>query len=125
MQEFSSISVSSYEAGSLADRLTEQSESGWEVVAIVPTGSNVVAYLSRAAEASAPAAEAAESAEPAETIDEHAGEAAEEPTIGAEDAAAGAEEAAEPETTEEPEQDEAASSPPGSTTRMARRCRSR
>jgi len=49
MQEFSSISVSSYEAGDLAARLTEQSRSGWEVVAIVPTGSTVTAYLSRAA----------------------------------------------------------------------------
>jgi hypothetical protein len=47
MQDFSSISVSSYEAGVLADRLTEQSREGWEVVAIVPTGSTVTAYLSR------------------------------------------------------------------------------
>ncbi len=47
MQEFSSISVSSYEAGSLADRLTEQAGDGWSVVAIVPTGSTVTAYLSR------------------------------------------------------------------------------
>jgi hypothetical protein len=49
MQEFSSISVSSYEAGSLADQLTEQARNGWDVVAIVPTGSTVTAYLSRAA----------------------------------------------------------------------------
>jgi hypothetical protein len=49
MQEFSSISVSSYEAGILAERLTEQSSEGWSVVAIVPTGSTVTAYLSRAA----------------------------------------------------------------------------
>lgn len=49
MQEFSSISVSSYEAGSLADQLTEQARHGWNVVAIVPTGSTVTAYLSRAA----------------------------------------------------------------------------
>ncbi|MEO6653950.1 MAG: DUF2510 domain-containing protein [Ilumatobacteraceae bacterium] len=47
MQEFSSISVSSYEAGSLADRLTEQAGDGWSVVAIVPTGSTITAYLSR------------------------------------------------------------------------------
>lgn len=47
MQDFSSISVSSYEAGALADRLTEQSSEGWSVVAIVPTGSTVTAYLSR------------------------------------------------------------------------------
>jgi hypothetical protein len=49
MQEFSSISVSSYEAESLSDRLTEQSAAGWSVVAVVPAGSQVVAYLSRAA----------------------------------------------------------------------------
>jgi hypothetical protein len=47
MQEFSSISVSSYEAGSLAERLTAQSRDGWSVVAIVPTGSTITAYLSR------------------------------------------------------------------------------
>lgn len=47
MQEFSSISVSSYEAGVLADQLTQQSSAGWSVVAIVPTGSTVTAYLSR------------------------------------------------------------------------------
>ena len=49
MQEFSSISVSSYEAGSLAERLTAQSSDGWSVVAIVPTGSTITAYLSREA----------------------------------------------------------------------------
>jgi hypothetical protein len=47
MQEFSAISVSSYEAGTLADRLTEQSREGWSVVSIVPTGSSITAYLSR------------------------------------------------------------------------------
>jgi hypothetical protein len=47
-REFSSISVSSYDAASLADRLTEKSAEGWEVVAIVPAGTNVTAYLARA-----------------------------------------------------------------------------
>jgi hypothetical protein len=47
MQEFSSISVSSYEPGTLADRLNEQSGDGWSVIAIVPTGSTITAYLSR------------------------------------------------------------------------------
>jgi hypothetical protein len=51
MQEFSSISVSSYEAGALADRLTEHSRDGWSVVAVVPTGSTITAYLSRATDA--------------------------------------------------------------------------
>lgn len=50
MQEFSSISVSSYEAGALADQLSEQSRAGWSVVAIVPTGSTITAYLSRDAD---------------------------------------------------------------------------
>ncbi len=49
MQEFSSISASTYEPGSLAERLTEKSADGWDVVAIVTTGSTVTAYLSRAA----------------------------------------------------------------------------
>lgn len=58
MQEFSSVSVSSYEAGSLADQLTEQSRSGWSVIAIVPTGSTVTAYLSRDTDGSSEPAEA-------------------------------------------------------------------
>jgi hypothetical protein len=74
MQEFSSISVSSYEAGSLAGRLTEQSRDGWSVVAIVPTGNTVTAYLCREATGAdattepvvtEPAAEEAAPAEPA------------------------------------------------------------
>ena len=55
MQEFSSISVSQYEAGSLAGQLTEQSRDGWSVVSIVSTGSTVTAYLSREASADASA----------------------------------------------------------------------
>src|SRR5690606_33712892 len=53
MQEFSSISVSSFEAGTLADQLTEKSRDGWEVAAIIPTGTTVTAYLCRAADDSA------------------------------------------------------------------------
>lgn len=49
MQEFSSISVSSYDAAALAERLTESSADGWEVVSIVAAGTNVVAYLARPA----------------------------------------------------------------------------
>lgn len=55
MQEYSSISVSSFEAGSLAGQLTEQSRDGWSVVAIVPTGSTVTAYLAREGGSSASA----------------------------------------------------------------------
>lgn len=70
MQEFSSISVSSFEAGTLAERLTEQSRDGWDVVAIVPTGATVTAYLQRTADGTAaPAAEAA----PAEAGADQAG----------------------------------------------------
>lgn len=47
MKEFSSISVSSYDAASLAERLTEKSAEGWEVTAIVPAGTNICAYLHR------------------------------------------------------------------------------
>ncbi|MDF2732007.1 MAG: hypothetical protein K0S92_637, partial [Desertimonas sp.] len=47
MYDFESVSVSSYEAASLAATLTEKSADGWEVVAIVPAGSDVVAYLRR------------------------------------------------------------------------------
>jgi hypothetical protein len=47
MYDFESVSVSSFEAGSLAATLTEKSADGWDVVAIVPAGSDVVAYLRR------------------------------------------------------------------------------
>ncbi|TVR25530.1 MAG: hypothetical protein EA389_08515, partial [Ilumatobacter sp.] len=47
MQEYSSISVSSYDSASLADQLTQKSAEGWDVVAIVPAGTDVTAYLSR------------------------------------------------------------------------------
>lgn len=50
MQEFTSISVSSYDAASLADKLTEKSSAGWDVVAIVPAGTNITAYLCRASD---------------------------------------------------------------------------
>jgi len=47
MQEFTSISVSSYEADTLTALLNEKSGAGWTVVSIVPTGSTVTAYLSK------------------------------------------------------------------------------
>lgn len=70
MQEFSSISVSSYEAGTLADQLTEQAGDGWSVVAIVPTGSTVTAYLSRDTDGADSPAEAVTAATPAAPIAE-------------------------------------------------------
>ena len=47
MYEFDSVSVSTYEASSLAAKLTEKSGDGWEIVAIVPTGSDITAYVKR------------------------------------------------------------------------------
>lgn len=45
--EFTSISVSAYEAASLSALLQERSADGWTAVSIVPAGTSVVAYLSR------------------------------------------------------------------------------
>lgn len=56
MHEFDSVSVSSFEASSLAAKLTAKSNEGWEVVAIVPAGSEVTAFLRREASAAATSA---------------------------------------------------------------------
>ncbi len=56
MQEFSSVTASSYDADSLAPLLNEKSADGWSVVSIVAAGTNIVAYLQREA-GDAPAAE--------------------------------------------------------------------
>jgi hypothetical protein len=62
MYEFDSVSVSTYEAASLAAKLSERSADGWEVVAIVPAGSDITAYVKRSADGAAtstsPAADA-------------------------------------------------------------------
>ncbi len=47
MQEFSSVTASSYDAESLAPLLTEKAAEGWEIVSIVAAGTNIVAYLRR------------------------------------------------------------------------------
>ena len=47
MHEFDSVSVSTYEASSLAAKLTAKSSEGWDIVAIVPTGSDITAFLRR------------------------------------------------------------------------------
>ena len=47
MQEFSSVTASSYDADSLAPLLSEKSAEGWDVISIVSAGTNIVAYLSR------------------------------------------------------------------------------
>lgn len=49
MQEFSSVTASSYDADSLAPLLNEKAADGWSVVSIVAAGTNIVAYLQREA----------------------------------------------------------------------------
>ncbi len=66
MQEFSSVSASSYDPAALAAKLTEKSGDGWSVVSIVPTGGDVTAFLVRdAGEATAPVADTSSSFAPA------------------------------------------------------------
>ena len=82
MNEFVTVSSSSYDPAGLASQLTEKSADGWTVVAIVPTGGDVTAFLSRSSDGSSsngmgnamgasamsssePAAEPASSSEPA------------------------------------------------------------
>jgi hypothetical protein len=47
MSEFDSVSVSTFEASTLVAKLSEKSGEGWDVVAIVPTGSDITAFLKR------------------------------------------------------------------------------
>jgi hypothetical protein len=47
MQEFESISASSYDPSALATKLTAKAAEGWSVVAIVPTGGDVTAFVTR------------------------------------------------------------------------------
>ena len=47
MQEFSSVTASSYDADALAPLLSEKSADGWDVISIVSAGTNIVAYLRR------------------------------------------------------------------------------
>jgi len=55
MQEFSSVTASSYDAESLAPLLNEKAADGWSVVSIVAAGTNIVAYLEREADEAAAA----------------------------------------------------------------------
>jgi len=99
MQEFSSVSASSYDPAALAAKLTEKSAEGWTVVGIVPTGGDVTAFLAReagAADAAAPAAAAAVVAEAAPAAETSSFA----PTLGAATVAAAA--AVTPEPTPEP-----------------------
>ncbi len=49
MYEYSSVSASSYDPGALVAKLNEAAADGWDVVAIVPTGGDVSAFLRRSA----------------------------------------------------------------------------
>jgi hypothetical protein len=90
MQEFESISASSYDPSALATKLTAKAAEGWTVVAIVPTGGDVTAYVSRESDA------AAEPKKDVEVVEEEA--VAVESVTGYE-----AEPEAEPEPESEPE----------------------
>jgi hypothetical protein len=53
MQEFSSVTASSYDADALTPLLNGKAAEGWTVVSIVSAGTNIVAYLSRESDESA------------------------------------------------------------------------
>ncbi|MEY4340261.1 MAG: hypothetical protein RLZ14_2111 [Actinomycetota bacterium] len=55
MQEFASVSASSYDPAALVSKLNEKAAQGWSVVSIVPTGGDVTAFLSRESGAAASA----------------------------------------------------------------------
>lgn len=59
MYEYITVSTSSYDPAGLAAKLTEKSSEGWAVEAIVPTGGDVTAFLSRSVGAATPVASAA------------------------------------------------------------------
>lgn len=90
MQEFSSVTASSYDAESLAPLLNEKAADGWSVVSIVAAGTNIVAYLQRDAGEASPAADETPAAE-APVIDEPA---ADDPFVAVEDAPAATDEPA-------------------------------
>jgi Protein of unknown function (DUF2510) len=98
MQEFESISASSYDPSALAAKLTAKAAEGWSVVAIVPTGGDVTAFVSRDKGGSA------ESTKAAETIDAAKEDHEEEPSSLV--LPAKAEKEAEPEAEPEPKPEE-------------------
>ena len=65
MAEFVTISAPSSDAASLAARLTQKSAEGWDVVAIVPTGSELTAFLQRTSALGVAAVAASGATEPA------------------------------------------------------------
>jgi hypothetical protein len=75
MQEFSSVTASSYDAASLTPLLNEKAAEGWEVVSIVSAGTSIVAYLSRESDG-------APTETPAESSTESSTDEASVPTLG-------------------------------------------
>jgi Protein of unknown function (DUF2510) len=65
MQEFESISASSYDPSALATKLTAKAADGWSVVAIVPTGGDVTAFVSREKSGADDSSKPADTSEPA------------------------------------------------------------
>ncbi|MEI6496280.1 MAG: hypothetical protein WCO88_06380, partial [Actinomycetota bacterium] len=56
MQEYSSVSASSFDPPALVAKLNDAAAEGWSVVSVVSAGSDLVAVLSREASGVAPAA---------------------------------------------------------------------
>lgn len=66
MPKYDIVKASSYDPSALAEQLTQKSAEGWEVVAIVPTGGDVTAFIRLDGEATTPAAAPAAEAPAAE-----------------------------------------------------------
>lgn len=65
--EYTTVSSSSTDPAALASTLTEKGAEGWHVVAIVPTGGNLTAFLRRTDDGAPAAAAAADTSAPADT----------------------------------------------------------
>ena len=105
MQEFESISASSYDPSALATKLTAKAAEGWSVVAIVPTGGDVTAFVTREKNGASESTMPAESTEPEAKKDDDDTKAPALPAKTesvAEDTVAAAETVSEPEPVSEP-----------------------
>ena len=87
MHEYSSVSASSYDPGALVAKLNEAAADGWDVVAIVPTGGDVSAFLRRSAGGEA----TAEAGDPTGEMEMVGATAAEEVAVEAPETAAAGE----------------------------------
>jgi hypothetical protein len=73
MQEFLSLKVSANDHADLATQLTTMSTQGWNVVNIVSTGTDLIAYLARSAGQSTNATSASSSNSPVTSADSAVG----------------------------------------------------